>query len=162
MVIQGALEMLAYELRTDSVEVTCEFAAGLSPLWADSHQLHQVLVNLIANAHHAMRKQPKPAPRRIRLASQLDREHQRVRLTGARVPALDRARGVQHRWWREAYPGEGRRVVGGSNGASGRTGLGAVGPTALRPATSHRRAAAGVSLTRLPSGSPPPTPLFIS
>src|SRR5216110_695784 len=83
MVIQGALEMLAYELRTDSVEVTCEFAAGLPPLWADSHQLHQVLVNLIANAHHAMRKQPKPAPRRIRLASQLDREHQRVRLTVA-------------------------------------------------------------------------------
>src|SRR5437899_2026880 len=81
MVIQGALEMLAYELRTDSVEVTCEFAAGLPPLWADSHQLHQVLVNLIANAHHAMRKQPKPAPRRIRLASQPDREHQRVRLT---------------------------------------------------------------------------------
>ena len=83
MVIQGALEMLAYELRTDSVEVTCEFAAGLPPLWADSHQLHQVLVNLIANAHHAMRKQPRPAPRRIRLTSQLDREHQRVRLTVA-------------------------------------------------------------------------------
>src|SRR5437899_9035032 len=83
MVIQGALEMLAYELRTDSVEVTCEFAAGLPPLWADSHQLHQVLVNLIANAHHAMRKQPRPAPRRIRLASQLDREHERVRLTVA-------------------------------------------------------------------------------
>src|SRR2546426_4799864 len=83
MVIQGALEMLAYELRTDSVEVTCEFAAGLPPLWADSHQLHQVMVNLIANAHHARRKQPKPAPRRIRLASQLDREHERVRLTVA-------------------------------------------------------------------------------
>ena len=59
-VVQGALELLAYELRSDQVEITVDLAADLPILWADPHQLHQVLVNLIANAHHAMRRQSKP------------------------------------------------------------------------------------------------------
>ena len=59
-VIQGALELLAYELRTEGVEVTVDAAAELPKVVADPHQLHQVLVNLIANAQHAMRRQPRP------------------------------------------------------------------------------------------------------
>jgi signal transduction histidine kinase len=79
LVIQEALEMLAYELRTESVEVTLDLAEGLPPLWADAHQLHQVLVNLLTNAHHAMRRLP--PPRRISLATRLDEARRRVRLT---------------------------------------------------------------------------------
>jgi len=79
LVIQEALEMLAYELRTDSVELTLDLAEGLPPLWADAHQLHQVLVNLVTNAHHAMRRLP--PPRRISLATRLDGPQGCVRLT---------------------------------------------------------------------------------
>jgi len=36
-------------------------------LWADPHQLHQVIVNLVTNAHHALREVP--LPRRLTLTT---------------------------------------------------------------------------------------------
>src|SRR5678815_2559475 len=53
-VVREAVELLAYELRTDNVEVLWDLARDLPALNADPHQLHQVIVNLVANAHHAM------------------------------------------------------------------------------------------------------------
>src|SRR5439155_1636153 len=61
-IIHGAVELLSYELRCDDVEVTVDVAPDVPVLWADAHQLHQVLVNLIANAHQAMRRQAPPRP----------------------------------------------------------------------------------------------------
>jgi signal transduction histidine kinase len=86
--VQGAIELLAYELRTDNVEVVVDAADDLPVLWADPHQLHQVLVNLIANAHHAMRRQA--APRRLTVRARHDAGAGRVRIeiadTGAGIP----------------------------------------------------------------------------
>jgi len=84
-VVQGALELVAYELRTDSVDLVVEVPDDLPVLWADGHQLHQVLVNMLANAHHAMRRQP--GPKRITL---------RAVRTGARVrlEIADTGRGI--------------------------------------------------------------------
>jgi two-component system NtrC family sensor kinase len=79
LVAQEALELLAYELRTDGIELTLDLADGLPPLWADGHQLHQVLVNLLTNAHHAIRRLS--SARGIRVTSMLDRKAARVRLT---------------------------------------------------------------------------------
>jgi signal transduction histidine kinase len=85
-VAQGALELLAYELRTDAVELVVEVPDDLPVMWADGHQLHQVLVNMLANAHHAMRRQP--GPKRITLRAR--RTGERVRLeiadTGCGIP----------------------------------------------------------------------------
>jgi nitrogen fixation negative regulator NifL len=53
-IVQEAVELLAYPLRVDNVEVRLDLADDLPKLWADPHQLHQVIVNLITNAHHAM------------------------------------------------------------------------------------------------------------
>ena len=53
-IVREAVELLAYPLRVDNVEVRLELADDLPTLWADPHQLHQVVVNLITNAHHAM------------------------------------------------------------------------------------------------------------
>src|SRR2546422_2595488 len=39
-VIHGAVELLAYELRCDDVEVTVDVAPDVPVLWADAHQLH--------------------------------------------------------------------------------------------------------------------------
>jgi signal transduction histidine kinase len=93
-VVPGALELLAYELRTDSVEVVVDLAEDLPVLWADGHQLHQVLVNLVGNAHHAMRR--RPGTKRITVQGRLDRERSTVRLavgdTGPGIPAGVRAR----------------------------------------------------------------------
>jgi two-component system NtrC family sensor kinase len=87
-VVREAVELLAYELKTDGIVVTLDMADDIPPLWADGHQLHQVLVNLIANAHQAMRKQTRP--RQITLVGRMDAPRQRVRLevrdTGPGIP----------------------------------------------------------------------------
>ncbi len=87
-VVREAEELLAYQLRVDSIEVTLDLAEDLPALWADSHQLHQVLVNLVTNAHHAMRATE--LPRRLTLATRADPARTRVILevtdTGPGIP----------------------------------------------------------------------------
>src|SRR5207245_8370356 len=88
-VVQEAVELLGYELRTDNVEVALELAEDLPVVWADGHQLHQVVVNLLANAHQAMRHMD--AERRITIRTRLAREPARLLLevidTGPGIPA---------------------------------------------------------------------------
>jgi two-component system sensor histidine kinase/response regulator len=87
-VIHGAVELLAYELKSDGVEVTVAVAPDVPVLWADAHQLHQLFVNLINNAQHAMRRQG--TSRRIaitvRVVGQTERVHIEVRDTGPGIP----------------------------------------------------------------------------
>jgi CheY-like chemotaxis protein len=53
--VHESVELVAYALRVDDVEVHLDLDADVPTLWADRHQLQQVLVNLVTNAHHAMR-----------------------------------------------------------------------------------------------------------
>ena len=64
-VARAALELTDYSLRTAGIDVAFEAASDLPPLSADADQLHQVLVNLIVNAQHALQEQT--GPRRILL-----------------------------------------------------------------------------------------------
>jgi two-component system NtrC family sensor kinase len=93
-VVQEAVELLAYELRTDNVEVTLSLAEDLPVLWADGHQLHQVTVNVVTNAHHAMRHRGEA--RRLAITTERDPAGQQVRLTiadtGPGIPAEIRAK----------------------------------------------------------------------
>ena len=93
-VIQEAVELLAYELRVENVEVTLDLAEDLPSLWADPHQLHQVVVNLVTNAQHAMRHTS--PPRRITLTSRFNPADRRVSLeaadTGPGIPPQIRSR----------------------------------------------------------------------
>jgi PAS domain S-box-containing protein len=75
-VVREAVELLAYPLRVDSVEVVWELAAEVPVLWADAHQLHQVVVNLVANAHQAMREVA--GPRRLTVATGVSAGEERV------------------------------------------------------------------------------------
>ena len=87
-VVEEAVELLAYPLRIDSVETILELAPDLPDIWADPHQLHQVVVNLVSNAHQAMRAIE--TSRRIILSTQLDAASGRVQLkvadTGPGIP----------------------------------------------------------------------------
>jgi PAS domain S-box-containing protein len=88
-IVIEAVELLAYPLRVDSVDVSLSLASDLPILAADPHQLHQVLVNLITNAHHAMREAP--LPRRLAISTRLDPDPRRVQLevadNGPGIPA---------------------------------------------------------------------------
>ncbi|OGK77833.1 MAG: hypothetical protein A2X52_12230 [Candidatus Rokubacteria bacterium GWC2_70_16] len=87
-VIREAVELLAYPLRVDNVAVQLALAEDLPRLWADPHQLHQVVVNLITNGHHAMRGSQ--GPRRLTFTTRSDPARKRVCLevadTGPGVP----------------------------------------------------------------------------
>jgi len=93
-VLAEALELLGYELRTGGIEVRQELAPDLPVLWADPHQLHQVVVNLLVNAQHAMAGIK--SPRVLTLSTSASPDRQRVALmiedTGPGMSAEIRAR----------------------------------------------------------------------
>ncbi|MBI3108667.1 MAG: response regulator, partial [Candidatus Rokubacteria bacterium] len=74
--VQEAVELLGYQLRTSGIEMRLDLARDLPPLWADPHQLHQVLVNLITNAQQAMRDQS--GPKQLVLTTWAGRAGERV------------------------------------------------------------------------------------
>jgi two-component system NtrC family sensor kinase len=77
-VVREAIDLLAYPLRVDSVEVALDLEPGLPDLSADPHQLHQVIVNLVTNAHHAMREVT--GPRRLTIRTRSIEDGRAVRL----------------------------------------------------------------------------------
>jgi two-component system NtrC family sensor kinase len=87
-VIGETIELLAYEFKTENVQVATNLATDLPPLAADAHQLQQVFVNLLTNARHAMRKTS--GPKRISIISRFDRDRARIQVevtdTGPGIP----------------------------------------------------------------------------
>lgn len=56
-VIESALEIAGYGLRTADIELNMRLAPALPDLWGDGDQLTLVLMNLIVNAQHALQDQ---------------------------------------------------------------------------------------------------------
>jgi two-component system NtrC family sensor kinase len=75
-VIDEAAELLAYPLRVDGVDVRLELGRDVPVLWADGHQLQQVLINLLTNAHQALRESA--APRCLTVTSRHDPDRARI------------------------------------------------------------------------------------
>ncbi len=69
-VVENALELAAYGLRTADVEIMREFAPNLPAIWGDSDQLHQVLTNLIVNAQQALLQSAPPRRLCVRLKAE--------------------------------------------------------------------------------------------
>ena len=53
-VLHDTLELRAYQLKVDGVDVNVDPAPDLSPVLADSYQIQQVFLNIINNAHQAL------------------------------------------------------------------------------------------------------------
>lgn len=52
--IERVLELRAYQLQVDNIEVVRRFEPRLPKTMYDSHQIQQVILNIVNNAHHAM------------------------------------------------------------------------------------------------------------
>src|SRR5262249_20786759 len=93
-IVQDAVKVLAYQYRVADTRVVLELADDLPTIWADRHQLHQVVVNLLTNAFRAVRDTR--APRRIRVGRAYEPGAERVVLevsdTGPGVPPAVRPR----------------------------------------------------------------------
>ena len=88
-VVVAALDLLIYTLKVDNIEADCQLTAGLPTLWADPHQLQQVVVNLVSNAHQAM--QAMTTPRRLTISTEADADASPRTLTVA-----DTGPGIPH------------------------------------------------------------------
>ncbi len=53
--LRRVLDLKGYQLRTDDIRVVTEFEPT-PPVWADENQLQQVFLNLVQNAHQAMKE----------------------------------------------------------------------------------------------------------
>lgn len=75
-VVDAALEVTGYALRSHEIDVVVELAGDLPPVWADADQLNQVLTNLIVNAQQALEGQP--GPRRVKIRTGYEPDSKQV------------------------------------------------------------------------------------
>ena len=93
-VVAGAVDLVAYGLRSDGIEVGLDLAASLPALEGDADQIGQVLANLLVNAEQAL--QEVPQPRRLAVRTAYDEATDMVCLSvadnGKGVPEAVRSR----------------------------------------------------------------------
>src|SRR5881409_3368819 len=68
-VIDGVLELRAYQLQVDNVEVVRHYDPRLPKTMLDFHQLQQVILNVVNNAHQAM-MEVADRPRRLGITTE--------------------------------------------------------------------------------------------
>jgi PAS domain S-box-containing protein len=93
-VIESALEVTAYSVRSSGIEVSLRMAKALPPVMADADQMRQVFTNLIINAKDAL--QSVEGPRQLRITAshrkQSDLVVIKVKDNGPGIPAEIRTR----------------------------------------------------------------------
>ncbi|MGH9866754.1 MAG: PAS domain-containing hybrid sensor histidine kinase/response regulator [Candidatus Polarisedimenticolia bacterium] len=53
-VVRSTLDLRAYHLKVDNIELLVDLRPGLAPVLADAYQMQQVFINIINNAQHAI------------------------------------------------------------------------------------------------------------
>jgi signal transduction histidine kinase len=77
-IIDSALEVLDYSLRSSDIQIVRDVPAELPDLYADADQIHQVFMNLFVNAQHALADAQRPRELRIRVRPSPDDHSLRV------------------------------------------------------------------------------------
>jgi two-component system NtrC family sensor kinase len=68
-IVDAALDLIAYGLKSSGIDVSKDIPPDLPPVFGDSDQLHQVMLNLLVNAQQAL--EDTPQPRRICVTAKL-------------------------------------------------------------------------------------------
>jgi CheY-like chemotaxis protein len=74
-VVQEAMQLLDYALQADGITVHQHLTDAIPPLWADPHEILQVVLNLLTNAHQALCETA--GSRHITLSTQLHTDRSR-------------------------------------------------------------------------------------
>lgn len=93
--VQEALDLVDYRLRSSNIEVARSLAADLPAIEADETQIGQVIVNLLINAQQAMAEHPEPRRMRVttgRAEAAQDMLFLRVEDSGPGIPDTIRHR----------------------------------------------------------------------
>ncbi len=77
--VEEALDLLSYHLKSAGVTVETQFPEAFAPAWIDSDQIHQVVVNLLVNACQALEGDGQSS-RLILIAARHDDHGRAVRL----------------------------------------------------------------------------------
>jgi two-component system NtrC family sensor kinase len=77
-ILNTVLEMRSYECRVSNVELAADLDPELPRTMVDAHQLHQVFLNLLTNAEHAVSENGRPG--RIVLRSRAEGDRIRVQV----------------------------------------------------------------------------------
>jgi two-component system NtrC family sensor kinase len=87
-VISDVFVLLEHPLEVDGITVYRDLDENLPPVWADAHQLHHVVANLVTNAHHALRETAPPRHLRLTTAALTDRTQVILEVadTGSGIP----------------------------------------------------------------------------
>ncbi|MEX0691809.1 MAG: hybrid sensor histidine kinase/response regulator [Gemmatimonadales bacterium] len=90
-IIRSAMNLVQFQFAADGIEVQLDLSERLPPVLCDDHDLVQALVNLLSNAHAAVRGRPQP--RRVTVTSWRadDAACVRIQDTGPGVPVDVRA-----------------------------------------------------------------------
>jgi two-component system NtrC family sensor kinase len=90
--VDAAMQLLAYPMRTSGVMVEQDIASDLPALLCDPDQMIQVLTNLLVNARQALEEQPQP--RCVRLTAHADSEWAYIEVAdnGPGIPDAIRSR----------------------------------------------------------------------
>jgi signal transduction histidine kinase/ActR/RegA family two-component response regulator len=95
-VIGDVLVLLEHALEADGIIVERDLAEDLPMLWADPHQLHHVVANLITNAHHALRQTA--VPRHLKLSTAANADYREITLE-----VVDSGPGILHKLQRRIF-----------------------------------------------------------
>jgi two-component system NtrC family sensor kinase len=85
-ILRSVLDMLEYDFRVSNIEVNAELDPELPETMADPSQIQQVFVNIVNNAHQAMKEQKGPGMLKVRTGRDGDRLKIELSDTGPGIP----------------------------------------------------------------------------